>query len=111
MKLLKVAKAGKAPFVIRRQSRYDEAKNSQGGPWPGRCGDSRRGRAAGGGGLGHGPDWAGGTPGQWSMAGQNIYDTNFQAAKHEISSASAGRLAPRWTLTTADAISAIPKHH
>jgi polyvinyl alcohol dehydrogenase (cytochrome) len=46
--------------------------------------------------------------GQWSMAGQNIDDTHFQAAEHEISSANAGRLAPRWTLTTAGAVSATP---
>src|ERR1700759_4268621 len=50
----------------------------------------------------------GGTPGQWSMAGQNIDDTHFQAAEHEISPASVGRLAPRWTLTTAGSISATP---
>jgi polyvinyl alcohol dehydrogenase (cytochrome) len=50
----------------------------------------------------------GGAPGQWSMAGQNIDDTHFQAAEHEISPANAGRLAPRWTLTTAGAISATP---
>src|SRR6201995_2103484 len=50
----------------------------------------------------------GGTPGQWSMAGQNIDDTHFQAAEHEISPASVGRLAPRWTLTTAGAISTTP---
>src|ERR1700745_2429418 len=49
-----------------------------------------------------------GPPGQWSMAGQNINDTHFQAAEHEISPANAGRLAPRWTLTTAGAISATP---
>src|ERR1700733_14487434 len=47
-------------------------------------------------------------PGQWSMAGQNINDTHYQAAEHEISTANAGRLAPRWTLTTAGAISATP---
>ena len=51
---------------------------------------------------------SGGTPGQWSMAGQNIDDTHFQAAEHQISPASVGRLAPRWTLTTAGAISATP---
>ena len=33
------------------------------------------------------------------MAGQNIEDTHFQAAEHEISPANVGRLAPRWTLT------------
>ena len=49
-----------------------------------------------------------GGPGQWSMAGQNIDDTHFQAAEHEISPANAGRLAPRWTLTTAGAISTTP---
>ena len=42
------------------------------------------------------------------MAGQNIDDTHFQAAEHEISPASVGRLAPRWTLTTAGAISTTP---
>src|ERR1700730_7793101 len=51
---------------------------------------------------------SGGPPGQWSMAGQNIDDTHFQAAGHEISPASVGKLAPRWTLTTAGAISATP---
>src|ERR1700719_4867147 len=51
---------------------------------------------------------SGGTPGQWSMAGQNIDDTHFQAAEHQISPASVGRLAPRWTLTTAGAISTTP---
>src|SRR6202140_296721 len=49
-----------------------------------------------------------GPPGQWSMAGQNINDTHYQAAEHEISPANAGRLAPRWTLTTAGAISTTP---
>jgi polyvinyl alcohol dehydrogenase (cytochrome) len=47
-------------------------------------------------------------PGQWSMAGQNIDDTHFQADEQEISPANAGQLAPRWTLTTAGAISATP---
>ena len=47
-------------------------------------------------------------PGQWSMAGQNINDSHYQAAEHEISPANAGQLAPRWTLTTAGAISATP---
>ena len=51
-------------------------------------------------------DWA--SPGQWPMAGQNIDDTHFQAAEHQISPANVGRLAPRWTLTTAGAISATP---
>ncbi len=50
----------------------------------------------------------GGPPGQWPMAGQNISDTHFQAAEHEISPANVGRLAPRWTLTTAGAVSATP---
>jgi polyvinyl alcohol dehydrogenase (cytochrome) len=58
-------------------------------------------------GLGGTPGQSGG-PGQWSMAGQNISDTHFQAAEHEISPVNAGRLAPRWTLTTAGAISATP---
>src|ERR1700719_913845 len=49
-----------------------------------------------------------GTPGQWSMAGQNIDDTHFQATEHQISPATVGRLAPRWTLTAAGAISATP---
>ena len=49
-----------------------------------------------------------GGPGQWSMAGQNIDDTHFQAAEHQISPANADRLAPRWTLTTAGAISTTP---
>src|SRR5450755_62290 len=52
---------------------------------------------------GHGP-----VAGQWSMAGQNIDDTHFQAAEHKISPATVGRLAPRWTLTTAGAVSATP---
>jgi polyvinyl alcohol dehydrogenase (cytochrome) len=50
----------------------------------------------------------GGVPGQWSMAGQNVNDTHFQAAEHEISAANTGRLAPRWTLTAAGAISTTP---
>src|ERR1700677_4175583 len=54
------------------------------------------------------PAGSGGGPGQWSMAGQNIDDTHYQAAEHEISPANVGRLAPRWTLTTAGAISATP---
>jgi polyvinyl alcohol dehydrogenase (cytochrome) len=59
--------------------------------------------------TGHGaaPGQAG-TPGQWSMAGQNIDDTHFQATEHQISPATVGRLAPRWTLTAAGAISATP---
>jgi polyvinyl alcohol dehydrogenase (cytochrome) len=53
---------------------------------------------------------SGGAPGQgqWSMAGQNIDDTHFQAAEHEISPANVGGLKPRWTLTAAGAISATP---
>src|SRR5258708_16119337 len=58
-------------------------------------------------GPGGAPGQSGG-PGQWSMAGQNIDDTHFQAAEHQISPANAGRLAPRWTLTTAGAISTTP---
>jgi polyvinyl alcohol dehydrogenase (cytochrome) len=50
----------------------------------------------------------GATPGQWPMAGQNIDDTHFQAAEHAISPASVSRLGPRWTLTTAGAVSATP---
>ena len=46
--------------------------------------------------------------GQWSMAGQNIDDTHFQAAEHHISPASVSKLAPRWTLTAAGAISTTP---
>jgi polyvinyl alcohol dehydrogenase (cytochrome) len=42
------------------------------------------------------------------MAGQNINDTRFQADEHQISPATVGRLAPRWTLTAAGAISATP---
>ena len=47
-------------------------------------------------------------PGQWSMAGQNIDDTHFQADEHRISPANVGGLAPRWTLTAAGAISTTP---
>jgi hypothetical protein len=50
----------------------------------------------------------GAAPGQWPMAGQNIYDTHFQVAEHVISPANASRLAPRWTLTTAGAVSVTP---
>ena len=53
--------------------------------------------------TGYGPDRA-----QWSMAGQNLDDTHFQAAEHRISPANAGRLEPRWTLTAAGAVSATP---
>ena len=42
-------------------------------------------------GPGGAPGQSGG-PGQWSMAGQNIDDTHFQAAEHAISPANAGRL-------------------
>jgi polyvinyl alcohol dehydrogenase (cytochrome) len=63
--------------------------------------------AAGATGAGASPE-PGGTPGQWPMAGQNISDTHFQAAEHEISPANVGRLAPRWTLTTGGAVSTIP---
>ncbi len=48
------------------------------------------------------------TPGQWPMAGQNINDTHFQAAEHAISPANVSRLAAKWTLTTAGAVSATP---
>jgi len=51
---------------------------------------------------------AGPWSGQWPMAGQNISDTHFQAAEHVISPRNVSRLAPRWTLTTAGAVSAIP---
>ena len=46
--------------------------------------------------------------GQWPLAGQNISDTHFQADEHVISPANVSRLTPRWTLTTAGAISATP---
>ncbi len=55
-----------------------------------------------------GGETPGQTPDQWSMAGQNINDTHFQADEHQISPATAGRLAPRWTLTAAGAISTTP---
>src|SRR3984957_15064261 len=55
-----------------------------------------------------GPGGAPGQLGQWLMAGQNIDDNHFQAPEHEISPASVSRLAPRWTLTTAGAISSTP---
>jgi len=35
-----------------------------------------------------------GAPGQWSMAGQNIDDTHFQAAEHEIQFIRTAPLAP-----------------
>jgi polyvinyl alcohol dehydrogenase (cytochrome) len=44
----------------------------------------------------------------WPMAGQNLSDTHYQAAEHKISPANAAELAPKWTLTTAGAVSAIP---
>ena len=50
----------------------------------------------------------GAAPGQWPMAGQNIDDTHFQAAEHVLAPANVGLLAPRWTLTTAGAVSATP---
>ena len=46
--------------------------------------------------------------GQWPSSGQNISDTHFQADEHVISPANVSRLTPRWTLTTAGAISATP---
>ena len=46
--------------------------------------------------------------GQWPTAGQNISDTHFQADEHVISPANVSRLTPRWTLTTAGAVSATP---
>jgi polyvinyl alcohol dehydrogenase (cytochrome) len=51
---------------------------------------------------------AGQVQAQWSMAGQNLADTHFQAAEHRISRANAGRLAPRWTATVGGAVSATP---
>jgi polyvinyl alcohol dehydrogenase (cytochrome) len=59
-------------------------------------------------GPGGAPGQSGETPGQWPMAGQNIGDTHFQVGEHQISPASVGRLALRWTLTAAGAISATP---
>ena len=48
-------------YLTRSRNRHDEAKNAESGAWPGRHGDSRRGRAAAGGGArGHGPDRVGG---------------------------------------------------
>src|SRR5260370_30804286 len=46
--------------------------------------------------------------GDWTSAGQNIYDTHNQPFEHEISSANVGGLTPRWTLTTAGGLSAPP---
>src|ERR1700736_4852228 len=46
--------------------------------------------------------------GQWPTAGQNLGDTHFQPAEHVISPENVGHLAPRWTLTTAGAVSATP---
>jgi polyvinyl alcohol dehydrogenase (cytochrome) len=42
------------------------------------------------------------------MAGQNLGDTHDQAGEHWISLANVAGLAPKWTLTTAGAVSAIP---
>jgi polyvinyl alcohol dehydrogenase (cytochrome) len=42
------------------------------------------------------------------MAGQDLSDTHNQPAEHEISSANVSRLAPRWVLTAAGPVSAIP---
>ncbi|HZD71565.1 MAG TPA: PQQ-binding-like beta-propeller repeat protein, partial [Actinomycetes bacterium] len=47
-------------------------------------------------------------PGQWPMAGQNINDTWYQDAEHAISPANVNHLAPKWTLTTAGAVSVPP---
>src|SRR5260370_32196078 len=45
---------------------------------------------------------------EWPMAGQNISDTHFQAAGPAISAGNVHTLAPKWTLTTAGAVSATP---
>ena len=49
-----------------------------------------------------------GAPGAWTSAGQNIFDTHSQPFEHTISPANVNTLAPRWTLTTAGAVSATP---
>lgn len=46
--------------------------------------------------------------GQWTEAGQNIFDTHDQPFEHQLSPANVSKLAPRWTLTTAGAVSATP---
>jgi polyvinyl alcohol dehydrogenase (cytochrome) len=51
----------------------------------------------------------GGEPGgQWTMAGQNVADTHYQAAEHQISPVNVSRLAPAWTLTASGDVTATP---
>jgi polyvinyl alcohol dehydrogenase (cytochrome) len=52
---------------------------------------------------------SGGSAGkQWPVAGQNLSDTHFQAAEHQISPANVHKLAPKWTLTASGNVAAIP---
>src|ERR1700680_3864205 len=81
----------------RQETEHDEAKNAESGPVAGLLAAGATGALAGPAGA---PGQSGG-PGQWSMAGQNIDDTHFQAAEHEISPANAARLAPRWAAARA----------
>jgi polyvinyl alcohol dehydrogenase (cytochrome) len=48
------------------------------------------------------------TTGQWPVAGQNLHNTHFNAAEHQISPANASTLAPKWVLTTAGNVTATP---
>ena len=46
--------------------------------------------------------------GDWTSAGQNIYDTHNQPFEDQISATNVSGLTPRWTLTTAGAVSSTP---
>ena len=55
-----------------------------------------------------GPAPSGSAGSQWAFAGQNLDDTHYQAAEHQISPANVHTLAPKWTLTTNGDVSATP---
>jgi polyvinyl alcohol dehydrogenase (cytochrome) len=54
------------------------------------------------------PASGGVTTGQWPVAGQNLGDTRFQAAEHQISPSNVHGLAPKWTFTASGNVAATP---
>ena len=54
------------------------------------------------------PGSGGSATGYWPVVGQNLDDTHFQAAEHQIFPGNVHTLAPKWTLTTNGNVAATP---
>ena len=91
-----------------------KGRNAEGASWAGRSADGSSGPHANreldrGDGRPGGAAAAAPADGRSVVDGrQNIDDAHYQAAEYLLSSADVGQLAPRWMLTKAGAVSAIP---